>query len=121
MNSQVHIIENFSKHYNLPLYSLSIQQYNNNDKRSSILVAGPGDYKSTPTSQKIDNALIRWVVGCGAVHKKQLAVLQMVENEAKEGVLGSVVGCPVVGWFVTNDKVLQFDLRRKRFHVDLYF
>ena len=116
---KVSLLQRFSGHYEISLRALKFLSYNQaddqNSRSNSILVAGPGDYRRDETAVKKNNVVLHWTVGCGSVQKKHLSALQTLEVEAKNGILKKVLKYSVVGWFVTNSKPKEFEMRKRRY------
>ena len=69
---------------------------------ASALAAGPGDLGADRPHHP--GLLVEWDVGCGNVRAELMASLELLETAAGNGQLRRVVGRPVVGWYVTNNR-----------------
>ncbi|KAL8592183.1 hypothetical protein ACOMHN_030858 [Nucella lapillus] len=78
----------------------------------SALVTGSGDVKDP----KHPGVALSWLVGCGKVEQGHFPILQKLDDDSGNGVLGRAVGYPVVGWRVTNTRLQQQQhaLKRRR-------
>ncbi|XP_064632180.1 dystroglycan 1-like [Lineus longissimus] len=76
----------------------------------SALVAGPGN---TQDRQK-PGVVLSWQIGCGSVDAENMAILEKVESSARDGSMAKIIGHPIVGWSVTNNRPQSVLLSRKR-------
>ncbi|XP_070191859.1 dystroglycan 1-like [Littorina saxatilis] len=76
----------------------------------TALVTGTGDAAEPQHS----GVAMSWLVGCGKVEAGHFPVLQKLDDDSGNGAMGKALGHPISGWRVTNSRLQQHALKRKR-------
>jgi neurexin len=76
----------------------------------SALVAGPGNAQE----RQKPGVVLSWQIGCGSVDAENMAILEKVESSARDGSMADIIGHPIVGWSVTNNRPQTVQLSRKK-------
>ncbi|XP_027026804.1 dystroglycan 1-like [Tachysurus fulvidraco] len=77
----------------------------------TAFMAGPGNAKKV-----VENgALLSWKLGC-ALDQSSLPDISGVQGPAKDGTMSTLLGYPVVGWYIVNKKPQVFKRVRRQTH-----
>ncbi|XP_060738371.1 dystroglycan 1-like [Tachysurus vachellii] len=77
----------------------------------TAFIAGPGNAKKV-----VENgALLSWKLGC-ALDQSSLPDISGVQGPAKDGTMSTLLGYPVVGWYIVNKKPQVFKRVRRQIH-----
>ncbi|TTC88575.1 Dystroglycan [Bagarius yarrelli] len=84
---------------------------NNHFFDMTAFMAGPGNAKKV-----VENgALLSWKLGC-ALDQSKLPNISGVQVPAKDGTMSTILGYPVVGWYIVNKKLQMVKRVRRQIH-----
>lgn len=113
-------VNNLAKFFGIPYsaFSMEAQVEKDDITDGSVVLAGPGDFKSPTSAADNDVTILKVPVGCdGRLWMFTTSVVHQLKQQAKDGTISEVMRLPLIGWRVKTQK---FKMRSKRQAVEDY-